>query len=137
MRLVHFLLIGLLAAWSAWAQVQPSGSFTPGHTARILNPGGTAIGDAGGSAGSAKNGSGYLTELGITNTGTPFCINDALTNAPGGYHQFCFGANALGGGLISYQALGGASPKPLVFNINGVNVPLIPGTVSGLPEAVG
>lgn len=136
MRLVHFLLIGLLAAGSAWAQVQPSGTFTPGHTARILNPGGTSIGDAGGSAGSALPGQDYLTELGITNTGTPLCINDALTNAPGGYHAFCLGANALGGGIISYQALGGAAQQPLIFNVNGVNIPLVPGSVTGLPEAV-
>ena len=131
MRFVYLFLTGAMLATSpAYAQVQPSGTFTPGHTARILNPAGTAIGDAGGSAGSAKNGSGYLTELGITNTGTPLCINDALTNAPGGYHQFCFGANSLGGGLISYNARGGASPLSLNFNINGTTFPF-PGPGSG------
>lgn len=84
-----------------------------------MNPQGTALGDAGGAAGSSLPGQGYLTELGITNTGSPSCINDALTNAAGGYHQLCFGANALGGGLITYGALGGALPLGLNFNING------------------
>ena len=104
--------------------MQPAGSnFTPGHTLRVMNPQGTAIGDAGGAAGSSLPGQGYLTEMGITNTGTPLCINDALTNAAGGYHAFCLGANSNGGGLISYNAFGGASALPLTFNINGLNVP--------------
>ena len=46
-------------------------------------------------------------------------INDALTNAPGGYHRMCMGANALGGGLLSYDALGGASPLPFQIMVNG------------------
>lgn len=71
------------------------------------------MGDAGGAA------SGNLTEIGITNTGTPFCVNDAQVSSVSGYHQFCVGANALGGGLISYNAYGGASQLGLNFNING------------------
>ena len=110
MRLLRALLFAAL--WLlpslAEAQIKPSGSsFTPGHTTRVMNPQGTVLGDAGGSAGSSLPGQSYLTELGITNTGTPLCINDALTNAAGGYHAFCVGANALGGGLISYNAFGG------------------------------
>jgi hypothetical protein len=86
---------------------------------RVLNPSGTSVGDAGGSAGSSKNGQNYLTEIGITNTGTPLCVNDALTNAVGGYHQLCLGANSLGGGLVSYNAYGGAAALPLSFEANG------------------
>ena len=86
---------------------------------RVLNPSGTSVGDAGGSAGSSKNGQNYLTEIGITNTGTPLCVNDALTSAVGGYHQLCLGANALGGGLVSYNAYGGAAALPLSFEANG------------------
>jgi len=101
-------------------QIVPSGHFTPGHTVRCQNSTCTVVVDGGGSAGSNKTGQGYLTEIGITNTGTPFCIDDALINSPGGYHQFCLGANALGGGLLSYNAYGGALPLGLNFNINGV-----------------
>ena len=86
---------------------------------RVLNSSGTSVGDAGGSAGSSKNGQNYLTEIGITNTGTPLCVNDALTSAVGGYHQLCLGANALGGGLVSYNAYGGAAALPLSFEANG------------------
>lgn len=123
-------LFGILLAAPAWAQIQPSGTFTPGHALRVLNSQGTAVGDAGGSAGSSTSGSGYLTELGITNTGTPLCINDALTNATSGYHQLCLGANALGGALISYNAYGGATPLGVTFNINGTDIPF-PGPGSG------
>lgn len=76
--------------------------------------------DCGGAA------SGTMTELGITNTGAPFCINDALISNPGGYHQFCLGANALGGGLISFNAYGGAAPLPCTFALNGNPYPCIP-----------
>lgn len=112
-------------------QMQPSGMFTPGHTVRVLNSGGTAVGDAGGAAGSTNAQTGFLTEIGITNTGTPFCINDALTNANGGYHELCVGANALGGGLLSYNAYQGAPPLSFQININGVNYPFPGGAGSG------
>src|SRR5689334_992271 len=111
-RLAGAVLLGLGFAATAHAQgssqgIVPSGTFTSGHTIRCQNTKCTVAVDAGGAAGSTKQGQGYLTELGITNTGAPFCINDALTNANGGYHQLCFGANALGGGLLSYNAYGG------------------------------
>ncbi len=109
-------------------QIVPSGNFTPGHTIRCQNNKCTVAVDAGGSAGSRTAGVGYLTEIGITNTGTPFCINDALTSVP--YRQLCFGANSLGGGLISYNAYGGASPLTLNFVINGVTYPF-PGSGNG------
>jgi hypothetical protein len=129
MKRIIFALVLALPSM-AYAQVQPSGTFTPGHAMRVLNSAGTAVGDAGGSAGSSKNGQNYLTEIGITNTGTPLCVNDALTNAASGYHQLCLGANALGGGLISYNAYGGASALPFNFNLNGTTVPF-PGTGNG------
>jgi hypothetical protein len=69
-----------------------------------------------------------LAELSITNTGTPACINDAPITSVTGYHQLCLGANALGGGLISYNAYGGAPQLPLHFNINGTTYPF-PATV--------
>ena len=62
--------------------------------------------------------------LGITNTGAPLCINDALTNNPAGYHQLCLGANAFGGGVLSYNAVGGATELPLQLIVNGVTTTL-------------
>lgn len=134
-RFAAALVLVILSASSVWAQNQgqivPSGTFTPGHAFRAQNSSGTVAVDAGGSAGSNRSGQGYLTELGLTNTGTPFCVNDALTNAVGGYHQFCVGANALGGGLISYNSYGGASPLPFHFNIDGTSY-TFPFTVGGI-----
>lgn len=95
-----------------------SGNYVPGHAVQQAVAG--VLSDAGSALGSSQRGVGYITELGITNAGTPFCINDALINAPGGYHQFCLGANALGGGLIAYNAYGGALSLPLNFVVNGV-----------------
>jgi hypothetical protein len=115
------LTLALVAlTFPAWAQAYPDGQgFTPGHTIRCSNSTCTTFGDAGGATGSSKPGQKYLTELGITASGAPFCVTDALTNAVGGYHQLCLGANALGGGLISFNAYGGASALPLNCNING------------------
>lgn len=109
-----------------------AGPFTPGHTIRSLNAQGTVWGDAGGAAGSNTFGAGYLSELGITNTGTPLCINDELTFA--GYHQLCLGANSGGAGIISYSAVGGAPQQNFVISVNGQNL-VTPGTVSGMPFA--
>ncbi len=122
-------LIALLPV-AAWAQ---TGQFTPGHAIRATTPQGVPFSDAGGAAGSTKSGSGYLTELGITNTGAPFCINDALTNAVGGYHRFCFGANVNGlGALIDYEAIGGATPLPITIRQNGADFPNIVGAATAL-----
>ena len=99
----------------AMAQVKQSGSMTPGHAVRWTAQG--VISDGGGAGGSQILGSNYLTELGITNTGTPLGINDSLIS--GGYHSLTFGANALGGGLINYQANGGALTLPLQICANG------------------
>jgi hypothetical protein len=62
-------------------------------------------------------GAGNIKELGITNTGLPFCINSAPTSGP--YYQTCFGASAGGSALITSNAYGGATPQALNFNING------------------
>ena len=112
---------GLVIGGSAFAQVRQSGNVTGGHVAQWTTSG--VIQDGG----TATNGS--LTAVGITNTGTPFCINDALTTSASGYHQICFGANSLGGGLLSYNAYGGASSLPFQVNINGSTTTLGTGTV--------
>src|SRR5215469_14500378 len=116
--IVAALILAIPVFGQNQGQIVPSGRFTVGHAIRCQNAGCTVAVDAGGAAGSAQNGQGYMTELGITNTGTPFCINDALTNSPSGYHQICLGANALGGGLLSYNAYAGASALGLNINVN-------------------
>ncbi len=110
----------------AFAQIQPSGHFTPGHAVKALNTTGSAAGDAGGANGGPP-GVG-LTELGITNTGLPFCINSGPTTLP--YYQICMGASSQGGGLIAYEAKNGAPPLGLNFDINGTLYPF-PGKGNG------
>ena len=128
--IVAALILAIPVFGQNQGQIVPSGRFTVGHAIRCQNAGCTVAVDAGGAAGSAQNGQGYMTELGITNTGTPFCINDALTNSPSGYHQICLGANALGGGLLSYNAYAGASALGLNINVNGTTLPF-PGPGNG------
>lgn len=135
MRRLVALIALLLCSTPAVAQSPAwSGSYTPGHAVMQIAQG--VIGDAGGSAGSSSFGSKYLTELGITATGTPFCINDALIS--GAYHQFCLGANVSGAGaLISYNAYNGASALPLKMNINGTtyDFPFTIGGIVGPPSS--
>ena len=126
-----FLLTALVS--SAYAQSPKfSGTYTPGHA--VMQVANGVISDAGGAGGSNTPGSKYLTELGITNTGLPSCINDKLTNAVGGYHQLCFGSTATVGGstgaFITYNPVGGASPQNFFININGTNFPF-PGAGNG------
>ena len=118
---MKFFILAFALAFSpimAGAQaIVQGGAVTPGHAARWVTNG--VSGDAGGASGSQTPGSGYLTEIGITNTGTPLGINDSLTSAAGGYHSLTFGANAIGGGLINYQANAGAQALPLKICANG------------------
>jgi hypothetical protein len=76
------------------------GPLTPGHTLRATTNG--VAQDAGG----AQNGN--LTELGITNTGTPSCVrsNDP---ASGGYRLLCMGAQATIGSVGPPPGGGGGS----------------------------
>lgn len=100
-----------LAAPSAFGQggpVQQSGQVVPGHVPQFITNGVVADG------GPANDGK--IKELGITNTGTPFCISDAPLQQP--HHTLCLGA-----GGLTYQAYGGATPKPLTCTINGVTAP--------------
>jgi hypothetical protein len=116
------LLIGLgpiTTSPPAFAQgglAQKSASITPSHQPPYGNTTG-AIGDGGPAL------DGELKELGPTNIGMPFCINDAPITSP--YHQLCLGANALGGGLLSYTAHGGAPSLPIPCNINGQTTPCL------------
>lgn len=128
MKLRIALLLALLPslAFAQQGAVLQSGTVTPKHpTMWIFN---NTIGDAGGA------GNGLLSELGITNTGTPFCINDAPITAPGGYHQLCLGANANNKGTLSYSGSPGTQQLPFQICVNGIcqNFPItVTGGVTG------
>lgn len=133
MRILAAFLLALLTIGSAHAQVQKTGQPTPGHAAKWY--GNNVIGDAGPAGGSQTLNGNYLTELGITNTGTPLCVTDSLTSAAGGYHQLCFAALTTIGGktgaFITYNNYGVASADQLYFNVNGTTYSF-PYTVGGI-----
>lgn len=95
--------------------VLQSGQVTPGHATAwtangVIVDGGAALGGPRGT---------NITEIGVVNTGTPWCVTDVPITSP--YHQLCFGANTLlGYGVLSYNAYGGAPELPFVCIINGV-----------------
>lgn len=107
-----------------------SGLVTHGHLSYWITNG--VVGDAG------TAGDGNITELGITNSGLPLCINDQLTTSSNGYHRLCLGAQALGSGLLDYSAQHSAAALPLTVNVDG---PLVIASqtgdvhVPGLPVA--
>ena len=105
-------LIALLLPVAAAAQqnpgVQQSGPVTSLHLPAWATQG--VLQDGGGAGGSSVFGSGYVTELGITNTGTPACITSALLSSQSGYYQTCWGAKATipgnTGGFFTFNAYG-------------------------------
>lgn len=143
--LVALTLIMMLPSYAeAQSTLLQAGPVTPGHAPMYLNSGSSqAVGQDSGPAAGGSPGVG-LSELGLTarGTGTPpyigqgtgpngenFCDNDApITNATG-YHYLCLSANAHGGGLIAYGAVGSAPQLPLFIDLNG--------TAYQLPFAVG
>jgi hypothetical protein len=120
-----FALLVFLARPAA-AQNVPlfaTGVLTPGHAVALAQtgfPGSAVVQDAGPAL------AGGFTELGITNNGTPFCIRDLSQT-----HLLCLGANANGGGVISYNPIGAAAPQGLTLVLNGVSYPF-PGPNTGL-----
>jgi hypothetical protein len=109
MLVVLFFIFSLPAC----AQVQQSGTVTPGHATRWVSPG--VIGDAGTAA------SGLLTSLGVTNNGGQgICVNSAPITAP--YNQICLSASTTGPGRLTLQNYGGASPQQLQFFANGSQI---------------
>lgn len=126
--LLRLIGAALAVLWSVTAQAQnqpvyATGALTPGH-ALVLQQAGTPGSSVTRDAGPAI--AGNFTELGITNDGLPLCVRDKA-----GLHLLCLGANALGGGLISYNPLGNAPPLPLNFNVNGVTTLWPPGGGGG------
>jgi hypothetical protein len=126
-RTLILAAIGCVAASQlAYAQsnqgaVKQSGPVTPRHmtmwtTDGIIQDAGTA---AGGSSGQNPS------TLGITGQGLPFCVISGPTTSS--YYKLCLGALTSGGGLISYEPFGGASPLPLNIDVNGTIFPVGPG----------
>lgn len=133
------LVIAVLAAlWTgvAFGQGVPlqGGQGAPGHVPQYVFTGTSqpVLVDGGGAGGGATGAN--VSELGIAARGTgnpPFvaqgggpngenvCDYDGPTTSAAGYHVLCLSANAAGGGLISYNAFGGAASLPLLFQING------------------
>ena len=134
----------LIAASPALAQsLQQAGPVFPGHMPMYSGSGFSQplVQDGGGSNGCGIAGCGAGAnpgELGITSRagngdnvapyasngngplGEHFCMFDAPTTNPTGYHYLCFDPNAQGGGLIDYGAAGGATPIPFSIEVNGV-----------------
>jgi hypothetical protein len=131
-----FALCGLCDVADAQSTLLQGGTWQPGHIPQYVGQGSSqpVVIDGGGAGGGAPGVT--LSELGITdrdpnnsypsqNSGTGpygshFCLYDAPTNNPSGYHVLCLDPNAQGGGLISYGVGGIASQLPLQCDINGV-----------------
>lgn len=123
------LLSAFLFATSALADVQQSGTVTPGHPAAWVTSG--VIGDGGAST------NGYLTNWGIfANGGLPACITASTTPrqtfnpASNPYSQLCLYANQGGNAGLSLNSYNGAAADSFIININGINYPF-PGTGTG------
>lgn len=138
----RWLLLALLLTAGPPALAQNTllqgGPTTPGHAPMYVSGGNSqAVVQDSGPAGGGGIGLGLAEQLlTVRGTGTaPYanagtgplgenaCNMDAPATNPGGGHRLCFSPNALGGGLISYNAFGGAAPLPLQFNINGILTP--------------
>lgn len=149
LKKILLLFCILVAPTATWAQgtVLQSGGVLPQHGVAWQANG--AVMDAGPASGGPA---GFTQdELGLTvpmptngaaqpwaNTGTgPNHENNCDWDGPlgGPRHYLCLSPNALGGGLLSYGATGGAAALPFQMIINGV--PFTPGQVNGLPSVAG
>ncbi|TXH15068.1 MAG: hypothetical protein E6R03_07975 [Hyphomicrobiaceae bacterium] len=106
-------IAGTMAASSQSQNVRQSGAVTSGHGASWTTNG--IIQDAG------TSDVGNLTTLGITGTGTPFCISETKVRT-GEYHKFCLGLDSDGNADLSINGYGGATSE-LTITIDGVAYP--------------
>lgn len=133
-RLLTALLLGLLPATVyGQATVLQGGSWTAGQVPTYSSTGssvqpyvqnsgpaaGTGVGIKELSVIARGTGTAPYAGQGTGQLGTIFQIQDAPSSNATGYHALSFSANAQGGGLIAYNAFGGAAPLPLYMNING------------------
>lgn len=156
-RLLVFLLIALLPmqAWSQ-ASVLQGGSWSSGNVP-VYSSSGSGVQPIIQNSGSPGGASAGIKELSIIARGTgtaPFVsqgtgqyntivqIQDAPSANSTGFHALSFSANTAGGGaqaggLIAYNAYGGATPLPLYLNVNGTayEFPFVLSGVVGPPSS--
>jgi hypothetical protein len=109
-RILLALLLLVASLSSAPAQIQQSGTITPGHVPVWIAPG--ILGDGGPAT------AGNLSNVGITaNDGLPFCINTGPTS--GAYDELCLSVGLGGVGQLSLQNFNGAVAIPFQLLING------------------
>lgn len=133
-RLLTALLLALLPATVyGQATVLQGGSWTAGQVPTYSSTGagaqpyvqqsgpaaGTGVGIKELSVIARGTGTAPYAGQGTGQLGTIFQIQDAPSSNATGYHALSFSANAQGGGLIAYNAFGGAAPLPLYMNVNG------------------
>lgn len=131
--------VALAAPGASWGQsaVVQGGAQTAGHAPMYFQTGTSQpIVIDSGPAGGNTTGQG-LSELNITSRGTgtapfsgqgtgpngeTFCMQDAVSSNATGYHYLCLSPNATGGsGLLSFGAVGSATPTSLKFKVNGTS----------------
>lgn len=134
-RFLLSLFAVLLIPVQGWGQasVLQGGSWQPGYLPTYSASGGTSqpvVQNSGPAAGTGVGvrelaliargtGTAPYAGQGSGQLGTIFQIQDAPSSNASGYHALSFSANAQGGGLIAYNAYGGASALPLKLNVNG------------------
>lgn len=132
-RLLLALAVALLPAMAAGQQtVLQGGSWTSGLlptysgsgiSQPIVQQSGTAAGTGVGikeiSVIARGTGTAPYAAQGSGQLGTIVQIQDAPSTNATGYHALSLSANAQGGGLLAFNAYGGASALPFYFNING------------------
>ncbi len=124
---IAFLAASLVVPASAQVVPLQAGPYMTGHTPVYVGTGqsGPVIQDAGPAGGGGTGGTemNWVSPVDPTGPyGTNLCDYDAPTTSSTGYHYLCFSAfsSTVGGGLISYGAVGAASTAPLYISANGV-----------------
>lgn len=146
-RLLLSLFAVLLIPVQGWGQasVLQGGSWTTGSVPVYSGSGGTSqpvvqnSGPASGTGVGVKElsviargtGTAPFVGQGTGQLGTVVQIQDAPSTNSTGYHALSFSANVNSGGLIAYNAYGGAAALPLRFNINGSSYDF-PAVLSGV-----
>ena len=131
------------------SSILQGGAWTPGRAPMYTGPGSSTpvVQDSGPASGGAL-GLGLAEQLltvrnpaniypaanmGSGPFGTNWCDYDAPATNPTGYHVLCLGPNSNGGGMIYYNAGGGASTLPFTLNVNGTSYqfPFVIGGIVG------
>lgn len=126
-------VLGLILPSLAFGQATPvyqSGTATPHNLAKITRNGQVQDASPRGVLGD-NNGRGANPFAVLDNLGLGICSNSAVTTGP--YSQVCLGHDTSGNGVLSLNSYGGQADGSLVVSVNGVALPILPGTVNGTP----